>query len=213
MSVLDNLATAQGRRDDVPNKKLAEAIAQSKNTDAIKELVLNLDHNDKGIQSYCIKVLYEIGERSPQLISQYHKEFLALLNNKNNRMIWGAMTALDTITLTNSDGVASGLDRIVNALKKGSVITIDRGVSILAKLASVNVDYLKKIFPVLLNQLKLCPPKQLAQYAEKTIIAVTDQNRNELIRTIESRKADLTNDSQRKRIQSVLNKIKKMKVD
>ncbi|HKR58976.1 MAG TPA: hypothetical protein VJS64_04525, partial [Pyrinomonadaceae bacterium] len=60
MTILDKLATSLGRRDEVPNQALAAEIVRAKNKDAVEELAENLTNKNKGIQSDCIKVLYEV---------------------------------------------------------------------------------------------------------------------------------------------------------
>ena len=89
MSVITRLAFALGRRDDVPNQELAKELAVARAVDGVRELVANLQHPDRNIQSDCIKVLYEIGYIAPELIAEYVEEFLALLKSKNNRLVWG----------------------------------------------------------------------------------------------------------------------------
>jgi hypothetical protein len=49
MSILNQLATALNRRDEVPNQELAKKIVKSKDKDAVKELVDNLNNKDKNI--------------------------------------------------------------------------------------------------------------------------------------------------------------------
>src|SRR5262245_32430609 len=97
MSVLQKLASALGRRDETPNQELAKSIAASKDAGAVAELVEHLADKNKDIQSDCIKVLYETGERNPALIAPHIEVFAKLLDSKNNRLAWGAMTALDAI--------------------------------------------------------------------------------------------------------------------
>src|SRR5262245_57511213 len=97
MSIVNKLASALDRRDEVPNQELAEAIVRKRDKAAVQELVENLTNKNKNIQSDCIKVLYEIGEREPALIAEHHDAFGKLLDSSNNRLAWGAMTALDTI--------------------------------------------------------------------------------------------------------------------
>src|SRR5262245_25358835 len=97
MSVLEELASALGRRDEVPNQELAAAIVRAKNKAAVAELVENLGNKNKAIQSDCIKVLYEVGEREPKLIAAHAAAFGELLASKQQRLVWGAMTALDAI--------------------------------------------------------------------------------------------------------------------
>ncbi len=84
MTVLHKLASALNRRDEVPNQELAQRIIEAGDKTAIRELVENLGHRDKNIQSDCIKVLYEIGERRPELIAKYYKEFGTLLESSKN---------------------------------------------------------------------------------------------------------------------------------
>src|SRR4026207_1304660 len=130
MSVISKLASSLNRKDEVPNQELAQQIIKSNNKKAIKELVVNLSNRDTKIQSDCIKVLYEIGEHEASLIAEYDEEFLALLENKNNRLVWGAMTALDCIASINPKGIYTNLSRILAAAGKGSAITRDHAINI-----------------------------------------------------------------------------------
>lgn len=207
MNVIDRLASSLNRRDDVPNQEFAEEIIKTKNKAAVKGLIAILGNKDTNIQSDCIKVLYETGEcGSPELIADYCKEFGKLLKSKNNRLVWGAMTALDTITFKNPKGVFSLLPDIICAIKNGSVITIDHGVSVLAKLSSIK-EYSTRTFSLLMEQLRKCPPRQFPMYTEKSVITVTDKNKKEFVTLLKSRLPELKKDSQRKRIEKILKKI------
>jgi len=207
MKVIDLLATSLNRRDDKPNQHLAIEIIQSKRNDWVKELVENLNHQDKNIQSDCIKVLYEIGERgAADMIAPYYRDFGEILKSKNNRLIWGAMTALDMITSINKKGIHELLPLIISAMDKGSVITIDHGIGILAKLASMN-EYSETAFPLLIEQLKRCPSKQLPMYAEKSFIAVNPDNKKQFIDLIQSRISEMEKDSQKERLNKVIKKL------
>ena len=181
MKAIDLIATSLNRRDNKPNQDLAVEIIQSKRNDWVKELIDNLQHKDKNIQSDCIKVLYEIGERgAAEMIAPYCKDFGKILSSKNNRLIWGAMTALDMITLVNPKGVNDLLPMIIQSIDKGSVITIDHGVGILAKLSGI-AEYSDTAFPLLVEQLRKCPPKQLPMYSEKSLIAINSENQKQII--------------------------------
>ena len=148
MSVLNKLASSLGRRDEEPNKELAKLIADTNDKKAVKELVDNLNNKNKEIQSDCIKVLYETGEHKPALLGPYAKEFIALLDNKNNRLQWGAMTAIDALTLENPETVYSALAKIIAIADKGTVITNDHCVGILIKLCSIK-KYADAAIPLL----------------------------------------------------------------
>ena len=92
--VLDNLACSLGANNELPNIALARALSESKDTDAINKIVEGLQNPDTAIANDCIKVLYEIGERNPELIADHYFVFIQLLQGNNNRLIWGGMTHL-----------------------------------------------------------------------------------------------------------------------
>ena len=169
MTILNKLATSLGRRDEIPNQLLAAEIVRSKDRHAVQELIANLSHKDKGIPSDCIKVLYEIGASAPELLAPHYRVFGELLESRNNRLVWGAMTALDTIVSLEPKGIYSLLGRVLKTADAGSVITRDHAVGILIKLAREK-QYAAKCFPLLLEQLLTCPNNQLPMYAEQSLV-------------------------------------------
>lgn len=210
MKAIGLLASSLNRKDEQPNQELAIEIIRSKRADWVKELVDHLHDKNKNIQSDCIKVLYEIGERgSGDLIAPYCEDFGKLLDSKNNRLVWGAMTALDTITAFNPAGVYALLSIITRTLDKGSVITIDHGVGLLAKLSGIP-EYAAVAFPLLMEQLKKCPPKQLPMYAEKSIVAIHARNKESFTELIQSRMPEMEKESQRTRLRKCLKTISRI---
>jgi hypothetical protein len=208
MTVLDKLATALNRRDEVPNQELAQRIAEAPDKNAIQELVDNLGHKDKNIQSDCIKVLYEIGARRPELIAGHYKVFGRLLGSKHNRLVWGAMTALDTIALKEPKGVYGMLPRILVAADAGSVITRDHAVGILAKLASLQ-QYAERCTPLLIEQLIKSPNNQFAMYAERSVAVIDEKNKERFQTVLMKRVEGLEKESQKKRVRKILKMIEK----
>ena len=207
MTVLDQLATALGRRDEVPNQELAQRIVREGNTAAVQELVENLEHQNKAIPSDCIKVLYEIGAANPDLIAKYYKEFGRLLESKHNRLVWGAMMALDTIVLKQPKGVHGMLSKILEtADTSGSVIARDHAVGILAKLATLK-PYRRDCVSLLLEQLMSCPPNQFPMYVEMCAPVIDADNRERFRKVVEKRSDDLDKESQMKRVAKVLKKL------
>jgi len=191
MSVLNQLASSLGRRDETPNEELARDLAAKKDRKGIHELAENLWNKDKNIQADCIKVLYEIGSIEPKLITDYTQEFVKLLRSKNNRLVWGGMTALAEVAKANSDAVFKYLDEIKKAKETGSVITVDNAISTLAYTAATD-KYNKAIFPYLLKHLSSCRPKEVPQHAEKTLPAVNSSNKADFIKVLEKRMEDLS---------------------
>ena len=208
MSIIDKLATSLGRKDDVPNQELAKEIAETNDKSAVAELIEILKTaTDKKIQSDCIKTLYEIGYLKPDLISEYYQYFLELLKNKNNRLVWGAMIALKTISNIRPKEIYDNLIEILDATENGSVITNDNGIAILINL-SKKKEYLSNTFPLLMEQLKKCEPKQLPMYAERTLPIINAKNKIEFVNLLNERIIELNKDSQKKRIEKVLKKLK-----
>jgi hypothetical protein len=208
MKAIDLIATSLNRRDDVPNQELAKEIISSGRQDWVKELVENLGNKDKNIQSDCMKVLYEIGERGGEkLIAPYWPEFLKTLQSKNNRLVWGGMFALSYIVLEKSHELFQNLAIIETAIDTGSVITIDEGVLLLAKLASVK-KFQKSVLPKLIDKLVKCPAKQFPMYVEKSAIAMDPDTKADFIGIIEIRYKEMEKDSQRKRLEKIIKKLK-----
>ena len=206
MTVIDKLACSLGRNDEIPNQELANELCRERDSESIKELVQCLFNGTTAIKNDGIKVLYEIGESQPELISSYVGDFIKLLNNKNNRLVWGAMTALSTIATINPDKIFKNIDLIFEVIKKGSVITVDNGVSVLAKVGSMNKEYEKKVLPFLLEHLETCRPKEVAQHSERSMIMANSGNKSEFHKVLEKR-LDYLTPSQQTRVKKVIKKI------
>ena len=207
MSVLEKLATSLNRRDEVPNQELARKIVCEGNANAVRELIENLNHKNKAIQSDCIKVLYEIGDSNPDLIAKYHKEFGKLLESKHNRLVWGAMMALGTIALKEPKGVYGMLSKILRvADTSGSVIARDHAVGILVKLGTLK-PYERDCVALLLEQLMACPNNQFPMYVELSVSVIDANNSKRFRQVIEARMPTLDRESQKKRVAKVLKKL------
>lgn len=177
MTVLSKLSCMQGRRDEIPNQDLAKELVVSRNTVDIRELVNNLWNNDKKISSDCIKTLYEIGYIDPGLINIYVDDFIKLLRGNNNRLIWGAMAALSTIAHLEAETLFDNRSILLDAIKNGSVITVDGGIKTLSIVAAQNNNHNEIIFSFLIDHLRTCRPKEVPQHAESISVAVNTNNK------------------------------------
>jgi hypothetical protein len=206
VSILPKLASSQNRKDEIPNQELAQEIAETENKEAVAELVSNLSNKDKNLQSDCIKVLYEIGERKPGLISEHLYTFLNLLQSKNNRLVWGAMTALNGITSVNPKAIYENLPEILAAANKGSVIAKDQSVNILIKLAAIP-EFTDNALILLLELMQNCPTNQLPMYAENTLPVITENWRKEFAALLTKRMPEIDKESKQKRVAKVVKKL------
>jgi len=206
MPVLDKISNYQNRRDEEPNRELARELVQNEDLEGIAEIAVNLWNKDPDIQSDCIKVLYEVGYLKPELIADYTGDFLKLLRSRNNRLVWGGMLALSTIAHRQVDELYTHRQEILNAMREGSVITVDNAVKILAIVAAQKDEYRKEIFPELIHHLQTCRPKDVAQHCESTLVAVNAENKAVFIQTLEMRTEDLS-PSQAARVRMVLRSV------
>lgn len=206
MTVLNRLASALDRRDEVPNQELAYEIAQNEDKDAVAEIIANFRNKDRNIQSDCIKTIYEVAVLRPDLVSAYIPEITELLVSKNNRMQWGAMTALNALTNLNQEKIYQVLPNIIAAADSGTVITNDHCVSILIKLCG-HPAYSADAFALLLERLRICPTNQLPMYAENAMPIINDANRTEFVETLWLRLGEVDKEPKRARIQKVLRKL------
>src|SRR4029079_10051509 len=123
-----------------------------------------------------------------------------------NRLVWGAMTALDCIASINPETIYKNLAKLLIAADKGAVITKDHGVNILIKLAA-NKNFMNKALTLLLDQLKICATNQLPMYAENATTVITDKYKKDFIKVLTSRLDDIEKEGKQKRVQKVIKKL------
>jgi hypothetical protein len=203
MSVVDKLASALGRNDEEPNLALARDIAARGSAPDVRELVQNLSSKQRGIASDCVKVLYEIGAIKPELIADYTEVFVGLLKSRDNRLVWGGMTALGAIAPLKPHELWKHVETLIQATEDGSVITQDWGIRVLAAVSAADLTYEARIFPFLMHFLKNCRPKDLPRHAESLQVAITPMNRKPFLEILEDRQPSLLA-AQSKRVAAVI---------
>ena len=206
MSVLGKLASALDRNDERPNVELAEALVAKPDKRAIAELAGALSTGTVAVQNDAIKVLYEIGERVPELVAPHAEAFFALLGSKNNRNVWGALSAIDTIASVRAKEVAAQLKPLLAAADKGSVIAKDKAMSTLSKLAQAGEP---KAMPALLDRLAEAAANQFPMYAEFAAAAVTPPHKAKLVAILETRLKSIDAPAKRARVEKLLRKLAK----
>jgi HEAT repeat protein len=208
MSVLNKLASALERNDEASNQALAASIAETGDAAAVQELVAHLANPDAAIQSDCIKVLYEIGERHPALIADYVDTFIDLLRSRNNRLVWGAMTALGQIAGQRAPQLWQQIAVVMSATEQGSVITQDWGIRVLAAVAAHDPSYAQRVVPFLLRFLMACPPKDVPRHAESAAPAF-DQDNHPLFLSVLKERRPALKPAQAKRIDALIRRLEK----
>ncbi|UII79634.1 hypothetical protein [Flagellimonas sp. CMM7] len=143
------------------------------------------------------------------MIAEYYAEFLGLLSNKNNRLVWGGMIALSTISDLKSKELFESIEQISSTVNKGSVITVDAGVEIYTKLNKYS-EFQDKVENLLTDQLWKCPIKQLPKYIEKSTISINEKNKEIYQKIINERMTECEKESQVKRLDKILKLIHKI---
>jgi len=185
MSSVKKIAFYQDRRDEVPNQELARELAQTRSATDIHEIAENLWNKEPNIQSDCLKVLYELGYLAPDLIAEYVEDFLRLLKQRNNRLVWGGMIALSTIASRQADKIFPHVEEIIKTMKSGSVITYDAGIKTLTGVAARKDEYRKQIVPFLLERLADSRAVDVPRYAEVILAAISPADKANFIRILE----------------------------
>ena len=203
--MIEKLASSLGRNDEEPNIELAKTLAKTENKKGIDEIAGGLANPKEQTANDCIKVLYEIAEIKPELVSEYAEVFIKLLRSRNNRLVWGSMTALSKIVLIKPDVIYKNLETVIKAYKTGKVITVDNSISVFAGLVKADRKYEKKVFPIIIDHLKNCRPKEVGQHAERAFICIDKKNSQVFKETLLSRRGSLT-DAQKKRVDKLLEK-------
>ena len=205
MSVLEKIAYYQNRRDEVPNQELAKELADRRDTEGIQEIAQHLWDKNKNVRSDCLKVLYEIGYIHPELIAPYAEDFLKLLHDKNNRLVWGAMIGLATIADLRAEVIWPQIDGVMEVIDHGTVITVVSGVKALAKVAAADPLYNAQLFPYLLEIIRTCIPRDVPTHGESMLPAVNAENRAAFVASLTERRPEMTK-SQEQPLKKLLKK-------
>lgn len=206
MEIEKRLASYLGIKSQEPNIQLAKELYEQANADQVKQLIAVLQKGKAALKGDAIKVLYELGGLDPHQIEPYSMEFIELLNSKNNRLQWGAMTALAHISSLAPSKVFPHIQVVIEASEKGSVITRDNAVKVLIEL-SKKEEYFEVSYPLLLEMLLKSPMNQFPMYAEQIEPVVPSRSKEEFRNALESRLSEPIPDSKRKRIDRVLKKL------
>jgi hypothetical protein len=161
-----------------------------------------LDEGPPALQSDAIKVLYEVGALNPTLVAPHTAAFLSLLKSKNNRNVWGALQAVETITLERPEEVLKALPDVLTAADKGSVIAKDKAIGILARLAEAG--HFAKTLPILIERVAAAAPNQFPMYAEIAAPVMGPAHKDQFVAMLVTRLNAIDAPAKRKRVEKVL---------
>jgi hypothetical protein len=206
MTVIEQIAYHLNIRSEIPNQELATLLAREENSVGIAEIASYLYDENKSIQSDCIKVLYEIGYISPQLITNYADDFIHLLSSKTNRMVWGAMIGLSTIAEFVPVKIWPYHMKILGLVETGTVITNVFGVKTLINLARAGDPYYTELIDGLMRLQKECRNVDFAKRAEDMWEVVRPENKAKYREILNARSPGLSKAAQQ-RLARVIKKL------
>ncbi|MFC2063723.1 hypothetical protein ACFLXB_01330 [Chloroflexota bacterium] len=209
MTVIERISYYQNIRNEKPNQQLAKDLAEDQDTAGITEIAAHIRDKNASIRSDCLKVLYEIGYLEPHLITPYVNDFLSLLESKQNRMVWGGMIALSTIADIVPEKIWMEKNKVINAIRKGSVITTITGVKVLSALAAHDRAYSDALFPILITILETCIPRDVPTHAESMLGSINVNNKAMVLDLLKAREEELSK-SQMTRLRRVIQKIQEI---
>jgi len=211
MKWIDKIAFYQNIRNETPNKELAKELCRLESTDGIKEIAGYLFDKNKSVASDCMAVLYHIGYEKPRLISNYLETFLRLLESKNNRMVWGAMIAIATISKIKFEEIFQHIDLVIKTMKSGTLITEVWGIKALAGISLADEQIKEAVMPTLAGYLEKARPIDFSTRLEDILPIVTTENDVNTITKIIRKKQKELSDVQVKKMKAVINRFHKEK--
>jgi len=203
---LDRLASALGRRDEEPNVALARELAASGDVAGVAALAAALSRAPRPVRHDAIKALYELGALRPDLVRPHAGAFLVAINGGDNRLVWGALAALDTLAAHDPKLIAAHLPEILAAAERGSVIAKDKAVSMLATLAALP-GAAPEAWPALLAMVRDAAVNQTAMYAEAALRAAPVNDPAALAEAVRIRRDGIAAPAKRARLDKVLRKL------
>ncbi|MFN8063099.1 MAG: hypothetical protein U0Q12_28360 [Vicinamibacterales bacterium] len=200
-NIRGRLAHALGRRDERPNVTLADDIASSMDSAATRELVALLGAAEPRERHDAIKVLYEIAERRPRLLLRHVDALLDASRSRDNRLVWGALTALAVVAAAAPARVGPHVAAVLDAAGRSSIIARDQAVRVLVAVASTH-RYRTPAVRGVLDLTRRATPNQIPLYCERALpLAQADQSlRARLRAVIRARVAGLPKLSQQARV-------------
>jgi hypothetical protein len=205
MSIIPELSSQQGRKDDEPNKILGTKLVESRDLDGIKEVAANLSNPSRNIQIDCLGVMERVGLLTPELIEDYLDELITLAFSNDNRLVWQSLIIIAMIAEKKADQLITHLDQIKGLYDKGTVITRDNVIKILARIGAAKPDYARQVYPFLIEQLRICRSKSIPQYGESIQVMINSENQDVYLSVLRKRIHELT-PAQQKRVDKILKK-------
>ena len=209
MSISDHLAYSQGRKDQIPNKLLAQEITSTEDSERLVELIQFIESKPhRRLQMDATLTVAYVGDLLPKMLVPHIDFLIEKLKDPIDRVAWGSMIALSHVSPLVIDQMYEHLPEILDAMDMGSIVGRDHGYQVLVNLYKED-RYASDMLFILLEQIRKAPSNQLGQYTERLMEVIKQGDKPELIMALEERRLDLTNEYHLKRLTKNLKKLYK----
>ena len=132
MGIVDELASSMGRRDEGPNFRVAESLADDPDPAALSELIEVFASGPAPLAGDAAAALQRLAELDPAQVAPHTAAIAGMLAGGNNRLVWGAATILHCVAVALPVAVRPHVAALKRAIAAGTVITQDHGAGALA---------------------------------------------------------------------------------
>lgn len=201
--VAARLSSSLGRRDEGPNRALADEVARRRDAASVAQLVKLCRDSKAALRRDAAKALAALAERAPELVAPHASSFGELLDTREGVVVWSAMETLSRMAAVDSDAVFALLPQVLGAAECGSVIARDHAVRMLVRFAADPSKRARALEP-LARILRTCPALQFPSYVEMTLPVVPPTRAQEFDAIVRKRARELTRPSSMRRVEKAL---------
>lgn len=195
MDLLDRLAVAMNRHDDMPNQELAANIVFHLDTEAVDLLINSIERGDDVHAPDASRVVCEVGQRDEELLHPVEERLVSLVQTGQADMVPFAMYALSPVAHRVATQLWDMRDVMWNVLgddNQHAELARAAAVRLLSALCASGPDYARTLAGGLVDLLGKCLPKDVALYAESVLPALGTAHSHRAKPVLDRRMKELT---------------------
>jgi HEAT repeat protein len=148
MTILDQLSSQTGARDQAANRAVAERCLEEPTL--LHEVAEGLVSPDAALAGDCAEVMTKVAESRPELVVSFAPALATLLNHDTSRVRWEATHALALISPRISETIGPLLPRLAEMIESDpSVVVRDNAVTALGGYGGTSQEAAEEVFPIL----------------------------------------------------------------
>lgn len=201
------LSSSLGRRDEGPNRALADQLARGRDTALVAELVALCSDSRAAIRRDAAKCLAALAARAPDLVAPHVPALGPSLDAREGVVVWSLMETLSRVAPVDPRAVFALLPGIIRASDCGSVIARDHAVRVLTHFLS-DPRRRARVLEPLARILRTCPLLQFPTYVELVLDAAPPDKRAAFVAITCERMRELARPSSIRRVERALRSVR-----